>query len=115
VNLILPWPPKELSPNARLHWRALAKAKAAYRSSCAWTAKEQGAGTIDAAKLALSVVFVPPDRRVRDRDNMIAAMKSGFDGLADVLGVDDGKWRITFEVAEEIGGMVRVTVARVTA
>ena len=29
ITLTLPWPPKELSPNARLHWRVVAKAKKA--------------------------------------------------------------------------------------
>ena len=43
LTLTLPWPPKELSPNARQHWSKLAKAKKAYRDACAWTAKEQEA------------------------------------------------------------------------
>jgi hypothetical protein len=37
-------------------------------------------------------------------------MKSGIDGLADVFGVDDSRWRISFEMADEVGGMVRVKV-----
>ena len=47
LNFTLPWPPKELSPNGRTHWRVLAKTKKAYREACAWTAKEQGAGRIE--------------------------------------------------------------------
>ncbi len=43
LTLTLPWPPKELSPNARQHWSKLAKTKKAYRDACAWTAKEQEA------------------------------------------------------------------------
>lgn len=39
VNVILPWPPKELSPNFRGHWAKLARAKKAYRLACAWQAK----------------------------------------------------------------------------
>lgn len=110
MQVTLPWPPKDLSPNARVHWGKLARIKKQFREACAWTAKEQGASAIEAKKLDVSVLFFPPDKRVRDRDNMIAAMKSGFDGLADVLGVDDGKWRVTFDVADQIGGMVRVTI-----
>lgn len=112
--LTLPWPPAALSPNTRQHWSALASAKKAYRTECAWQAKVQGARAIDAAKLHVSLVFVPPNRRAFDLDNMLARMKSGLDGLCDVLGVDDSKWSLSIAKADEIGGMVRVEV-RVTA
>ena len=35
MNVTLPWPPSALSPNARQHWSALARAKKAYRAACA--------------------------------------------------------------------------------
>ena len=37
-------------------------------------------------------------------------MKSGLDGLVDVLGVDDSRWKVSFEMAQEVGGFVRVEV-----
>lgn len=110
MKLTLPWPPSNLSPNARQHFMALARAKKRYRQACAWTAVSQGARRLDADRLDVSLTFVPPDRRHRDGDNCLAAMKSGLDGLADVLGVDDSRWRISFELAAEVGGMVRVEV-----
>lgn len=112
MALTLPWPPRELSPNARhAHWASLARAKRRYRTACALTARSQGAARIDAPELAVSLTFVPPDRRARDLDNCIAAMKAGLDGLADVLGVDDRHWSIAMTMAEnEIGGFVRVEV-----
>lgn len=110
MNLVLPWPPKELSPNARRHHMALARSKKAYREACAWTARQQGATRIEAESLVVHLEFVPPDRMARDWDNMLAAFKAGADGLADVIGVDDRHWRISFNVADEIGGMVRVRV-----
>jgi hypothetical protein len=39
--------------------------------------------------LELSLNFYPRDRRKRDDDNLIASFKSGRDGIADALGVDD--------------------------
>lgn len=111
--LTLPWPPKELSPNARQHWGALSRAKKAYRVACAWTAKEQGAKRIEAERLHLTITFVPPDRRAHDLDNCIARMKSGLDGLADVLGVDDKHWKLTPIKSDEVGGFVRVEVSHV--
>ena len=108
--LTLPWPPADLSPNARQHWSALSRAKKAYRAACAWTAKEQGAKRIEAERLHLSITFVPPNRRAHDLDNCLARMKSGLDGLADVLGVDDKRWSLTISKSDEVGGLVRVEV-----
>jgi crossover junction endodeoxyribonuclease RusA len=113
LHLTLPWPPSDLSPNARTHWARLAKAKRDYRSACAWTARGQGAVRLDADRLHLTLEFVPPNRRAYDLDNCLARMKSGLDGLADVLGVDDSRWTLTIckAPAGEIGGLVRVGIA----
>lgn len=110
--LTLPWPPKVLSPNDRPHWAKLARAKKAYRHACAWTAKSQGATQVDAERLQVHLTFVPPDRRSRDDQNLIAAMKSGLDGIADVIGVDDSKWYVTHEPysTEKTGGFVKVEI-----
>lgn len=110
MEITLPWPPKELSPNARLHWAVLAKAKKAYRHACSVQAMAQGARQLDASGLDVAFTFYPPTKRRIDIDNCIARMKSGIDGVADVLGVDDSKWRMSFEMAETIGGMVKVKI-----
>lgn len=111
ISLTLPWPPSSLSPNTRSHWRAHAKAKAQYRQACAYHARMQGAERIEAKRLSVRLRFVPPDRRRRDLDNLIASMKSGLDGLADVLKVDDNRWQIAAELVDgQIGGLVRVDV-----
>lgn len=108
----LPWPPKELSPNTRQHWSKLSAAKKSYRAACGWCAKEQGAKRIEPGKLHLTITFVPPNRRAHDLDNLLARMKSGLDGLSDVLEVDDKHWSLTISKADEIGGFVRVEVSR---
>ena len=113
TTITLPWPSSALSPNTRQHWSALARAKKAYRAACAWTAKDQGAGRIDAQRLHLTITFYPPNRRAHDLDNCLARLKSGLDGLADVLGVDDKHWALTIQKADEVGGFVRVEVANV--
>lgn len=109
--IVLPWPPKELSPNARMHWARLAKAKKAYRAACAWQAKAQGAHTMKADKLHLTLTFHAPTRRAFDLDNALARCKAGLDGLCDVLGVDDSKWSLTIRKADTIGGFVKVEIA----
>ena len=51
---------------------------------------------INADKLSVTVTFRPPNLRNRDDDNLIASLKSGRDGIADVIGVDDGKWDVSY-------------------
>lgn len=112
IELTLPWPPKTLSPNSRpAHWAVLSSAKKHYRNDCFYHARKQGVRAMTAERLDVRLVFVPPDKRRRDADNCLAAMKSGLDGLADVLQVDDSKWKLTFELAQdETGGFVRVQI-----
>lgn len=105
-SIVLPWPDKGLSPNARLHWARLAKLKAAAREEAAWATKAaiplrdrqglaQGEDPID-----VLLTFTPPDKRPRDRDNMQYAMKAALDGIADALGVDDRRFRPTYAFVE---------------
>ncbi|MEY2654294.1 MAG: hypothetical protein RLZZ524_1322 [Pseudomonadota bacterium] len=113
LTMTLPWPPQALSPNTRhAHWSSLARAKRRFRSACSMVAKQHGAGRLESPELAVNISFVPPDRRRRDLDNCIAAMKSGLDGLADVLGVDDSRWTLTATLdSSQVGGFVRVEVS----
>jgi len=43
---------------------------------------------------------------------MIAAFKSGRDGLAEAIGVDDSRFRLHIEVADRVGGMVEVRLTK---
>jgi crossover junction endodeoxyribonuclease RusA len=57
----------------------------------------------------LKITFVPPTRQARDLDNCLAAIKSGIDGMADALKVNDRDFRpLTVDIAPDIGGMVIV-------
>lgn len=88
-ELVLPWPPLELSPNTASHWRAKAKAKAAYRESCRYIASRTPCYDVAKSRLRyakearLEIEFHPPSLRSYDLDNLLARMKSGLDGLAD--------------------------------
>lgn len=95
----LPWPPKELNPNARVHWAKLAKVKKSYRQHCAWQAVRDGLKRQSPeCAPAVHLTFCPPNKRRRDWDNLLASMKAGLDGLSDVLGIDDSRFRISFEL-----------------
>ena len=103
LEVVLPWPPPDLSPNARLHWSKAAKVKRRYRKTCwgetalalsrarkanvrMWCAPDQ--------RLRVELQFFPPNRRSRDIDNLVASMKAGIDGIADALGIDDSNFEL---------------------
>lgn len=108
--IVFGWPPKDLSPNARVHWSRKAKAAKAYRLACWAMAKQAGAKVAGDGPITVEMEFCPPDRRPRDLDNMIASSKALLDGLALALGVNDKRFRLICSVSSEIGGMVKVRV-----
>lgn len=108
----LNWPSKDLSPNARCHWAKKAKVVKKYRSECFYMAKQAKVTLPETEKIHLFVDFYQPDKRNRDQDNMQAAMKSAYDGIADALGVNDRRFIIHPFYKDEIvkGGMVTITI-----
>ena len=54
------------------------------------------------------MVFYRPSKRHFDEDNLVARMKSGLDGIADALKIDDKYFKLTHRIAEETGGYVLV-------
>ena len=114
--IYLRFPPKGLSPNARLYWAIVAKIKKSYRYECYIEAVKQGAKKITTPKrLEVALVFYPPDKRRRDWDNMLAAIKSGLDGLSDAIGVDDRHWDLSFTVSDETKNIVSVEIKETLA
>lgn len=109
----LPWPPKELSPNARLHWRALDRAKKAYKSECAWSLFQTPVPPLPDGRIPLTITISPPDRRRRDRDNLQHSLKYGLDQLAVHLDVNDYLFDPSYTFAEPVkGGRVVVEIGR---
>ncbi|AOY88628.1 hypothetical protein BKP64_10860 [Marinobacter salinus] len=123
-EITLPWPPKALNPNARGHWRKRHRATEVYRYTCKMISKEaiqEGKWDLQplralveaGGEIHVFLDFYPPNRRARDDDNIISAFKSGRDGLADALGIDDCHFRThPFLKRDEvvIGGEVRVVI-----
>lgn len=110
--IILPWPDKRLSPNARPHWGAKARAAKSARHAGYFAAKAAKASITWEGDIHAFITFYPPDRRGRDDDNLIASFKSYRDGIADALGIDDKRIRIHPVLADEIrtGGAVEVVL-----
>ena len=115
IEVVLGWPPTDLSPNARKHWAVVARAKKQYRKDCYSVSKEQlkkiKTDNIP-EKLVLEMTFIPPDRRSYDRDNLVARMKSGIDGLADALKINDKRFNTVISTMDQdyLGGFVRIRI-----
>jgi len=80
------WPAKELWPNRRYHWHAKRQALRKWRDlAFSYTPPRQ----LPSGGFYLVIAAFPPDRRKRDRDNLVAALKSAIDGMMLRLGRDD--------------------------
>jgi crossover junction endodeoxyribonuclease RusA len=114
-EIVFPWPPKELSPNARTHWARKARFTKAYRTEC-WALTRQAKAAIDfVGPIQVSLTFCPPDRRQRDLDNMLASVKAALDGMALALDVNDKLFSLSLRVADHVEGtrgLVKVRLAR---
>jgi crossover junction endodeoxyribonuclease RusA len=109
MRVDLPWPARILHPNARVCWAVKAKAVKRARQDTAWAVRAIGKPNIKAASLSATIIFSPPDRRRRDLDSMLSAIKAHLDGIADAVGVDDSLWTIAIRRGEPVtGGNVRV-------
>lgn len=116
IELTLPWPPRELSPNARLHWSKVAAAKRKYRAACWALTLESCAHFVPKlpdSKLRVHLLFIAPDRRSYDLDGLLSRMKSGLDGVADALKVNDKRFRPSIDISDDVGGMVKVRIEEV--
>lgn len=116
ILITLPFPDRRLNPNCSKgkHWGStVALRKAARAGAAALTAAASTGQRFDpAVELALVITFVQPDRRARDRDNLLAACKPMLDGVADALGVNDSQFE-PVTIRREYGkkpGAVRVEI-----
>ncbi len=115
----LPWPDPRLSPNARVHWRRKVGPKQSAKIAAGWAAvaapgyhSARDALRATQTPIPITIRFIPPDRRHRDADNMLASCKAQLDGIADAIGINDNRFRPQLEYGEpEKPGRVEVSIA----
>lgn len=106
----LPWPPRELHPNARVHWAKRHKHTRAAREYAYWLTEIE-IGPVAADAIAVTITFHEPDKRRRDMDGMLSNVKAYCDGIADAIEVDDSRWSLTIRRGEIVrGGNVRFEI-----
>lgn len=116
IHLELPWPPRELSPNARIHYLAKSRVTKAYREQSYWLTRARNGemfpcSVLGETPISLAFTFHPPDRRRRDLDTMLSSVKAGIDGIADALGVNDVRFEYALKRADPVkGGRVVIVI-----
>ena len=110
VTLLLPWLDPKLSPNARIHWRAKAAKTKLYKEVARIVVMDaliMMRRNNDPVPMPPPVVaqwiFVPPDKRKRDIDNMISntCMKAAVDAcVLEGLLEDDNSEVLTWKAPE---------------
>lgn len=113
-ELRLPWPDKDMSPNARIHWARKAKAVKIARTFAFFKTQEAEWHKIELpeGRLHIWIDFYPPTKRMPDDDNMLSRCKAYRDGIADALKIDDKRFISHPFVKNEVvkGGEVRIRI-----
>lgn len=121
IKIVLPWPDSSLMPNRRggKHWASFQKKKEGARADGADAARNALEGLrgvlMTEGMVSVGVMFFEPDRRHRDLDNLLGAIKWHLDGIAKELGVDDKQFRpITINSTHggKNGARVEVTLSQ---
>lgn len=92
IRLVLPFPDPALNPNRKSgrHWGATHATKTNARDMAYFlTMKAQAEGGEVTGPRKLELVFIAPDKRRRDIDNLLASSKPALDGICLALGIDD--------------------------
>jgi len=115
LHLQLPFPDPILMPNRKPHW-AVKRIAANYARDAGYYLAYNQHITLDPEKrYQANLVFCPPDRRHRDLDNLVAAMKSALDGMCRALGIDDKVLRPVPDWGPVVeGGKVEVMITEIS-
>lgn len=93
IIIDLGWPDKVLWPNGgHGHYMKVHRFKKAARIEAGWATKLAIQGKDfehDGGEIPIHIVAHPKTANAVDKQNLIASLKAHFDGIADVLEVDD--------------------------
>ena len=94
MTITLPIPPKELSPNVRVHWAVKSRHVRAARVLACYTVMQQDNTRPLHERAVYHVKCFFRDARERDSDNLMASLKAYLDGVADAgwIANDSGLW-----------------------
>jgi Holliday junction resolvase RusA-like endonuclease len=97
-------PDPDLSPNKRLHYMALYKAKAEAKQEATALVMAQGKPDKPYEKAHITVTWIAKDKRRRDIDNLFSSLKASIDALVAVgLLRDDDAMHVSYTLRYERG------------
>ena len=106
LRIELTLPPQGTNPNARVHWRKKARDVRDYRWQTALVTRsllnETGCKRPRWERAIVQVTYCQVRRPLRDTDNIIASLKSAFDGLVDAGLLSDDRDVTYLPVIREI-------------
>lgn len=120
IQITLPFPAGQLMPNRAksLDWHTRAEYAKTYRM-CGrvemLNALQENHWLMDGSEFSLHLTFNEPNKRIRDLDGMLSAMKAGIDGMADALGINDRQFVVIHLRRGDIvkGGSVGVKILKI--
>lgn len=100
-------PPREANPNANSHYFTRSKVRREQREEMIAYVLEQGRPKTPFNKAHITITWYAKDKRKRDVDNLLSAMKGSIDGLveAGVL-VDDSAQHLSYSLYYQSGNDV---------
>ena len=105
IKIVLPnLPPKEANPNSNSHFYIRSRVRREQHEQMLGYVLEQGRPDTPFEKAHITITWRAKDKRKRDIDNLLSAMKGSIDGLveADVL-VDDSAKHLSYTLFYEWG------------
>ena len=104
-------PDPRLSPNARLHYMLLYKAKREAKEEAFAIAKKVGGPDKPYHRVHITITYVSKDKRRRDMDNLLASTKPAIDGIV-AAGVieDDSVFNVSYSLYYEVGDKAKTII-----
>lgn len=117
----LPFPDKSLMPNKKNgnHWAKTNNAKNIQKFDgyvLTMQALDQAGPQEWTENIPLSLIYMMPDKRHRDLDNLLAASKAIIDGIAQAIGVDDKRFKpilVDSVLGPKEGGLIAAVGAKI--
>jgi crossover junction endodeoxyribonuclease RusA len=104
-------PDSKLSPNARLHYMLLYKAKREAKEEAYVIAKKVGVPDKPYHRVHITITYVSKDKRRRDMDNLLASTKPTIDGIVAAKVIeDDSVFNVSYSLYYEVGDKAKTII-----
>ena len=109
MRIVLPHlPPSRAYPNRKTHYLALSAIRSQQREEAIAYVLEQGRPDTPMKRAHITITWRSADKRKRDIDNLLSAMKGSIDGLVDAGVIeDDSAKELSYTLYYEWGDSVK--------